>query len=378
MTDRPTDFVYGLAVIVQCRRGPHFRPIAIQFGLQIAGDGRRAAVVLGAVIGFVLLGPSRIPPGRTPPSQAEARRPANTVAVQRRTVTEWYEAVGTVRPRIEARIEPQVSAQIRAVAVRPGDAVRRGQLLVALDDRRFRSRLDQARQAAVAAEAAHVQARSEYQRIRNYFEVEAATERQLEKAREGLTRTAAEVRRTEEMVREAEIALGYTRLQAPENGKVLKRLAEPGDLASPGRPLLLLETSGTFRLEAFVREGLVKQIAPGLRLPVRIDALELHTDAVVEEIVPYADPETRTFLVKAALPLEPDIYSGMFGKLKVPVKELEVVVVPAAAVRSVGQLEMVTVQEGDHWRSRFVKTGRTIDGKVEVLSGLDGGETIGW
>jgi RND family efflux transporter MFP subunit len=340
--------------------------------------GGIAAIVLAAVIAYVLLDAPKIPPGPTPPPPAEEPGPANTATVQRLIVTEWYEAVGTVRPRIEARIEPQVSAQIRAVTVRPGDSVRRGQVLVTLDDRQFRSRLDQARQAAVAAEAALVQNRSEYRRIQGYFEVEAATEQQLEKAREGLTRAAAEGRRTEEMVREAEIALGYTRVQAPEDGKVLKRLAEPGDLAAPGRPLLLLETSGSFRLEAHVREGLVKQISPGVRLSVRIDALKLETDAVVEEIVPYADPQTRTFLVKAALPSEPGIYSGMFGKLKVPVKELEVFVVPTEAVRSVGQLEMITVQEGVHWRLRLIKTGRTVDGTVEVLSGLDGGETIGW
>jgi RND family efflux transporter MFP subunit len=339
--------------------------------------GIAAAVLVGAVAYF-LLGAARIPPGRTPPARAEAPPPPNTATVQRITVTEWYEAVGTVRPRIEARIEPQVSAQIRSVAVQPGESVRRGQVLVSLDDRQFRSRLDQVRQAAVAAGAAHTQARSEHERIRNYFEAEAATEQQLEKAREVLTRAAAEVRRTEEMVREAEIALGYTRIQAPEEGRVLKRLAEPGDLAAPGRPLLLLETSGSFRLEAFVREGLVKQVSAGSRLPVRIDALELETRATVEEIVPYADPQTRTFLVKAALPKKTGLYSGMYGKLRVPVKDLEVVVVPAAAVRSVGQLEMVSVREEKHWRSRFVKTGRNLDGQVEILSGLMGGETIGW
>lgn len=340
--------------------------------------GTVAAVLLGGAAAYVLLGGEKIPPGRTPPVQAEEPDPANTAAVRRVTVTEWYEAVGTVRPRIETRIEPQVSAQIRSVAVGPGDSVRQGQVLVSLDDRQFRSRLDQARQAALSAAAAHAQARSQYERIRNYFEAEAATEQQLENVQEALTRTAAEVRRTEEIVAEAEIALGYTRIQAPEDGKVLKRLAEPGDRASPGRPLLLLETSGTFRLEAFVREGLIKQVAPGATLPVRIDALELETRATVEEIVPYADPQTRTFLVKAALPAEAELYSGMYGKLRVPVKDIEVVIVPAKAVRSVGQLEMVTVREGDRWRSRFVKTGRLRDGRLEILSGLSGGETIGW
>ena len=133
----------------------------------------------------------------------------------------------------------------------------------------------------------------------------------------------------------------------------MKRLVEPGDLAFPGKSLIFLQTSEYLRLEAFVREGLIKQVEPGRDLSVTIDTLGKTVDAVVEEIVPYADPQTRTFLVKAAIPHMPGVYPGMYGKLLIPVNEHQVVVVPRHVVRQVGQLELVKVKEGDQWKTRL-------------------------
>ena len=199
----------------------------------------------------------------------------------------------------------------------------------------------------------------------------------MSKAKEALSGAEAQIRQAEEVIKEAEIALGYTTIVAPESGEVLKRMVEPGDMALPGKPLLFLQTSGFLRLEAYVREGLIKRVVPGSRLKVSIDTLKETADGEVEEIVPYADPQTRTFLVKAALPPIAGLYPGMYGKLLIPVKEQSVVMVPKEAVHRVGQLELVTVKENGNWNKRLVKTGRNIDNRVEILSGLSGNETIG-
>jgi multidrug efflux pump subunit AcrA (membrane-fusion protein) len=97
----------------------------------------------------------------------------------------------------------------------------------------------------------------------------------------------------------------------------------------------------------------------------------------VEEIVPMADPLTRTFLVKAALPETPGLYPGMFGRLFIPMGTRQAVVAPRAAVRRVGQLEMVTVMDDGVSRAYAVKTGQALEGGyVEILSGLSGSETL--
>jgi len=347
----------------------------------------------------------KIQPGKTVSTSGEEKAPAETTRAQIETVRRWFEASGTVRPRTETRIEAQITAQVISVDVRPGSRVTKGQVLISLDNRQLLSRLDQARQglksaqasrkqaqqAVISAEAAHSQAEADFNRTRTYFNSKAATQQELEKAqslyrqaRAGLARvkeahtgTLAGIRQAEEVIREAKIAMGYTRIVAPETGEVLKRLVEPGDLALPGKPLLVLQTAGAYRLEAHVREGLISRVRLGMKLPATITTLKKEVQTEVEEIIPYADPQTRTFLVKAALPPIGGLYPGMFGKLRIPVLTEKVVIIPENALKKVGQLELVTVKEGDRWDRRYVKTGRRIGQHIEVLSGLNGDETIG-
>ena len=363
------------------------------------------AGILLSIIVIRLISSEKIGPGLLNDVADDTSAPESTVQASIETITEWYEAVGTVRPRTETRIEAQVTAQVTDVKFSPGAKIKKGEILLTLDNRQLLSRLDQARQAlksavarkeqarqaVIAAKAAHTQAESAFKRTQTYFASQAATSHDLEnaksvylqaragltKAKEGLSGADAQIHQAEEVVKEAEIALGYTIIRAPESGDVLKRLVEPGDLALPGKPLIFLQTSGFLRLEAYVREGLIKLVTPGRQLSIHIDTLGKTTDAIVEEIVPYADPRTRTFLVKAAMPHMPGVYPGMYGKLLIPIKEQKVVLVPRSAVRQVGQLELVKVREGDQWKTRFIKTGKVIGDKVEILSGLSGDETIG-
>ncbi|MGD8701104.1 MAG: efflux RND transporter periplasmic adaptor subunit [Desulfosarcina sp.] len=365
---------------------------------------RPVVCICAAWIG--LAGCDRIEPGAFTPVDKHPFKPTHTIVAEVQETDQWYEAVGTVRPKSETRIESRVTGQVLDVQVSPGDQVAKGALLVSLDSRQMTSRLDQARQALKTAQAGREQARhaldaaragfkqaqANYKRVKTYFDAQAATAQDLEAAESTFRQAEAGVKRAEEalaaagagiqqaraVVKESTIAMEYSRILAPEAGVVLKRFVEPGDLALPGKPLVALRTSGALRLEAYVREGLITRVTPGISLEVEIDTLERIVDATVEEIVPYADPDSRTFLVKAAMATVKGVYPGMFGKLRVPVGRQRIVTVPAVAIRRVGQLELVHVQEGSNWQTRHVKTGRRLGDQMEVLSGLAGGETIGW
>lgn len=368
------------------------------------------AVAVCAITALIVLSwffsKDEIPPGKVRPETAGAGRDIQTARVQVETVTQWYDAVGTVEPRTKAHIKAQVSGQVNEVRVTAGDPVAQGDLLVVLDDRRLQSLLSQARQsletasarkeqawqAVNSAEAAFVEAESAYNRIKKFFDAEAATEQDLEqarsrylqakaglrRARDGLSGASAGVRMAGDRIREAKIALSHTEIKAPAEGKVLKRLVDPGDLAMPGKPLLLLRMKGGLRLEAYVRESLVSRVLPGARLQVRLATLQKTVDSEVEELIPYADPRTRTFLVKTKLPDLSGLYPGMYGKLRIPYKQVEAILVPRAAVEEVGQLALVHVKsdEAGQWDRRYIKTGNIHGDRVEVLAGLSGDETV--
>jgi HlyD family secretion protein len=361
------------------------------------------AVIFTGIVLLIFTGRDRVGPGMVRPETSAEMKEKTTQAVIKQ-ITDWYEAVGTVRPRTETRIEAQIPAQVIDVVVRAGDMVEKDQVLVVLDNRQMETRLsqarqtantaisnkEQARQALNAAQAAFNEAEADHKRIKNYFESQAATKQELERAesrflqagaglkraREAMEGTAAGIRQAQEMVREAEIFMDYTMVRAPAEGKVLERLIEPGDMALPGKPLVLLKTSDALQLEAFVREGLIRNVEPGATLSAVITTLDQTVTARVEEIIPYADPHTRTFLVKAILPDLEGIYPGMYGKLLIPYKTTEAVLIPPGAIHRIGQLEMVRVKKGDSWDKRYIKTGKTHGGLLEVLSGLAGDELL--
>ncbi|MBS0014000.1 MAG: efflux RND transporter periplasmic adaptor subunit [Desulfobacterales bacterium] len=365
------------------------------------GAGLAAA---GVILLIWLLSGDKIVPGKTAPEKAAACPDGATVRAGLTTVTEWYEAVGTVVAKNQARIEPRVAGPVMEVRVQAGDPVKKGDLLVRIDDDRLDSRRSQARQqlqtaiarrgeavqAVNSAQAAFARAESDYNRIKKFYKSGAATKQDLEEARAGFLRAKAALERSrkalsgaksgvklaEEMVREAEIALGYTEINAPADGRILKRFVDPGDMAAPGKPVLILHAAGGLQLEANVREGLMDTVRPGDVRNVRLSAAGRTVAAVIDEVVPAVDPRTRTFRVKADLPEVQGAYPGMYGKLLIPYMEISVILIPQNAVRRVGQLELVAVKTQDGCQRRFIKTGKVHGDQVEVLSGLSGHETL--
>lgn len=320
-------------------------------------------------------------------------------------VPEAIQAVGTVRSRTQTQLASQVTARIESMSVRAGDRVARGQILVRLDDQALRSRLDQARktleasrsraaqstQAIAAAQAGFDTAKSRYERMRQMLESGAVSVQDMEQAeaaylqakaglqqaKDGQSGARSDAAGAEEMLEEARITLEYAVIRAPEAGEVVKRLAEPGDMAWAGRPLLELHAGQSLQLEALVQESLVTRVGLGQELLVRIDALDRDLSGRIEEIVPSADPASRTFVVKAALESGSGVLPGMFGRLFIPLGQKTALVAPEASVVRVGQLEAVWVRTDDAWSRVQVTTGRLLPEGREVLSGLEPGDVVG-
>ncbi len=372
-------------------------------------------VLLAAVAGVLLwaTGAFRGPgvrPGVAPHPPGLPAPGATAVAV-RAKVPLFEEAVGTVRTRTSVTVAAQVTARVIEVTAKAGQEVTAGKPLVVLDDRELEARVAQARQALAAAEAARLradqakaqgearlaQATARNDRVKKFLAEKAATPEQAEAAladfllaQAGLADAEAAIaaadaqrEQAKQVVAEAEVALGHARIPVPIDGVVAERIVEPGDLAWPGRTLLVILDPNDLRLEAQVHESLIARIAHGAAFPVALPAVGKTVDGTVSEVIPAADPLSRTFTVRADLPRTEGVYPGMFGRLRIPLGEREAVRVPAAAVKRVGQLETVVVRtdgevEGARWERRLVTTGATgDDGWVEALSGLVGGETVG-
>ncbi len=207
-------------------------------------------------------------------------------------------------------------------------------------------------------------------------QVQAAIQ-QVAAVRSDEARLEAQKEQAVAAVREAQVMLSYTTIEAPISGRLVRKTIDAGDMVTPGQPLFTIETAAEPEFHAVVAESLVAGVKLDQKLDVHIDALGQTLPGTVREIIPQADPRTRTLLVKISLPLQAGLVSGQFGTLAVPTGTYQALVIPRRAVRQVGQLQLVNVVD-DHGvpHRRFVTLGRSHGDLVEVLSGLKPAERV--
>jgi RND family efflux transporter MFP subunit len=285
-------------------------------------------------------------------------------------------AVGTVKSVHETTIASKLLARVVAVNLKAGQSVREGDVLVRLDDTDLRARLQQAKAAEAAAEATHNQAVTDEKRYAQLRKGNTVSQQEYEKIATAAASSGAELLRTQEAVKEMQATLDWATVRSPIDGIVTDKKIDVGDMVSPGHTLLTLFDPKRMQLVAPVRESLARELQPGQNIGVRIDALKKLCTGTVSEIVPEAQSSSRSFLVKVTGPCPPGIYSGMFGRIMIPLEEERILVIPRRTVQNIGQLELVNVVENGRANRRSIRTGRTIGDDVEILSGLSEGEEV--
>jgi RND family efflux transporter MFP subunit len=322
----------------------------------------------------------------------ETVRDAPVIKAREQTIPDTFAAIGTAHASRTAPVSSQVMGSITAVNVREGDAVRRGQMLVAIDDAQPRAAVDQARAALsaadhelAAAESELTLAQSTFNRLQTLYEKKSLSAQEYDEGRTRLQ--SAEAHRDTARAARAQSAaaleqalthLAYTRVLAPFDGLVTERRVDPGALAAPGMPLITLEGGGQYRLEAAVDERDLGYVHLGEAVPVWLDALGAQPlNGKVAQIVPAADPASRSFTVKIDLPANKNLRSGIFGRTAFARGSRQEVLIPQSAVTERGQLQTVyVVGENGIATLRYVTLGPEQPQGREVLSGLSAGETV--
>jgi RND family efflux transporter MFP subunit len=322
----------------------------------------------------------KIHPGDIPTTRDNATgRP--TAIVEKRRVIDAATAVGSVQPRHRTEVSAQLLARILDVKVRPGDAVMPKQELILLDDRELFAQHAEALAAVTGAEADLLIRKSDFARAQAEREKGIIGVGEYARFEGALKVAEAQVKRVKEAVGRLEVQLSYTKILANSRGVVADRFADPGDVATPGKPLLLIYDPAELELHVNVPESLAPEVREGQELQVEIEAAGVRNVAgVVREIVPQAQQASRTVLVKLTLPRVPSakpLLPGMFGRVAVPIGTVDRLFVPRNAVRGIGQLDLVEVVGTDGLLNRrFVRVGPAVGEQVEILSGLAEGESV--
>jgi RND family efflux transporter MFP subunit len=343
------------------KRLAHIREAVPETGTLHQRNARKA-LYTGALV-LALVGLTACHRERAAENPAKLPPVAVKVAtVESRPRMAMEEVVGSVRARLHSSIEAKVSGKIERMLVVPGQTVKAGDLLAELDVRESKARLDQ-------AAAVREQTQQELRRATGLLNDKTISQQEFDLAQ-------SRARVAEAAVAEAETMLGYAKIIAPFTGLVTRKLADVGELAAPGKPLLELEDPSALRLEADVPEALIERIKLGERYSIHISSVTNHLEGVSSEITPVADPASRTFLVKFDLPAVEGLRVGQFGRVLVPVGEGAALRVPGSAVVQRGQMELVFVVAGRQAQLRLVRTGKRVGNEVEVVSGLSANEQV--
>jgi RND family efflux transporter MFP subunit len=318
---------------------------------------------------------------RLTPAPALAPRPlppgASVRAVTLTVEESFGEAIGQITPEVSIQVSSRVTAHIVRIPVHAGEAVRRGQMLVELDARDLDARVKQVEQALAEAVAVREYARLDLSRSQDLYAKGVIAQADLDLVQKNWKEAEAAVLRQTEALDEARVGLGYAQVTSPVDGVVIDRLAAVGDLAVPGRSLLVLFDANRVWFQASVQEQDVNRLSLGRTYSVHIDSLGADVSGPLVEIVPAADPASRSVLARVLVGPDIPVYPGMFGRLLLPLGAHEMLLIPRAAVRQVGQLHMVDVWADDHVEPRLVVPGRVRpDEQVEILSGLNAGDRI--
>ena len=326
-----------------------------------------------------------------------------TATVAKRTLQLSEDITGTVRAKMRAVIEAKISGRLLSLNAALGQVVKEGEVLATLDAQEMTARVQ-------SAQATLDQAIRDEQRASGLAATNAISKSEYES-------TKARLEVAKASVSEAQTMMGYAKVTAPFAGVITRKLTEQGDFAAPGKPLLELENPAQLRIEADIPEALIANLklgdtleissghaiandskGPGVAVvgdvrrpsPRTVDpsghgaglvtspstATDANTTAKIAEISPAGDPNSRTFPVKLDLPADSKLHPGQFVRLAVPVRQYDALVIPKTSLVQRGQLQMVFVNDANTARLRLVKAGRERSEGIEVLSGLEGGESL--
>jgi RND family efflux transporter MFP subunit len=321
---------------------------------------KRLLIASLAVLSLAACG-EKIQPGTAEQKAGAAVKvPVATARVTEQPV--YYEAVGTVTARTASTVASKLMGVVRAVHVHEGDLVKQGDLLVTIDQRQVKARLEQAQaNAEIAAK--------EYRRYQQLLKEQSASQQEFDRAE-------ARYREAQAAVDAARVSQKDAMVRAPYDGRVTAKMIDPGDLASPGTPFVTIEQEGLFCTDLLLPERYIQALKLGLEVRVVVPAMnDEEFPGEVGRIVPSADARSRSFQIKVRMPEGPDFKSGMFARVFIPVGGTGRLMVPQTAIVTEGQLDGVfAVDDAQIARFRLVRTGKVFGDQVEVLSGLSDGQ----
>ncbi len=282
---------------------------------------------------------------------------------------------GRIEAVNQATVSAQTSGRIAELPFDVNDFVDAGAVVMRFTDTEQRAALTRAQAALEEARARLDEASQEFERVSNMFDNGTVSKARFDQAKANRDASQARLNAARSGVATANEQLEYTVVRAPYAGIVSKRHVQLGELVSPGQPLISGLSLQSLRVNVDVPQGMFHAVRTIGKAFVYVDDARIAAESLT--FFPVADAAANTFRVRVNLPDgAATLYPGMFVKVGFVVGETRRLLVPADAIVRRSELSGVYVVQGDAVALRQVRLGRSYGDTVEVLAGLDEGETV--
>ena len=311
------------------------------------------------------------------PALLAAELPFPVATAQRQTLPDEQVLDGVVEAVNQSTVSAQTAGRVEEIMVDVNDFVPQGAPIVRIRNIEQRASLEQAQANLREAEARFLEAQAEYNRMRGIYEKQLVSKAQMDAAIAGFDAARAKLDAAQAGVSRAKESLGYTTINAPYTGIVLERHVQLGETVQPGKPLMTGFSLDELRVVVNVPQRLIAPVHQYQRVRVLPPNGGKSIAAAKLTFFPYADPQSNAFKVRVYLPKKTEgFYPGMFVKTTFQVGEANRLIVPRQALAQRGEVSGVYVVRDGKASLRQVRPGRTEGETVEILAGLETGETV--
>lgn len=289
---------------------------------------------------------------------------------------------GKIAAANSANISTRMMGFVDQMNVKVGESVKKGQLLMVINNADLQAKSAQVKAAIAAAEAGFENAEKDYKRFQSLMKSNSISQKEMDDMSTRYQQMKSQLEGAKQQQSEVNAQLQYVNLKAPFDGVITNRFIEVGDMANPGMPLLGIEQPGKMEVTAMVPESDIQSVKQGAEAAVYINSIDTELKGIITEVSSSSKNTGGQYAIRVMITDNNlKVRSGMFATVSTTVENGAAVhsalTIPQEAIVTRGQLSGVyTVSQQNTAILRWLKLGQIADGKVEVLSGLLSGEQL--
>lgn len=311
------------------------------------------------------------------PSQIQLKKPALVETVAIRTVPVIYQSVGSLVADDKINVSSKLSGYVQELFVEEGDLVRANQLLLTIESNDAEGQISVAEAAVNSAEFMLEDAVRDTQRNQLLYEKGVISKRDMQKYYLNEERLKDSLAQALSRLSVAIEQRQYTQIKSRIEGVVIEKLLKSGDLVTPGKTILTIESKNQLMFESFLPAKYLGQLKQGQPVQIHLDAANKKLKGTVHRVIPEIDLVSHKYKIKIAIEKTEGVYPGMYGLAAITLGEKEIIAIHENSIKKMGGLSgALLVDENDRVKFRWLQFGGSYGDYIEVRAGLSKGDKL--